>query len=79
MRKTTSVKTNYLLHVFSVCSLSQDDDYSLGFSSLDKLLKKFDELDNNPLTLHQKGISILRVSDDGNIINVERLFTHIYP
>lgn len=73
------MKINYLLHVFSVCSLSHDDDYSLGFSSLEQLLTKFDELDNNPLTLHDKGISILRVIDDGITINVERLFTHIYP
>lgn len=73
------MKINYLLHVFSVCSLSQDDDYSLSFSSLDKLLKKFDFLNNNPHTLHDKGISILRVIDDGITINVERLFTNIYP
>lgn len=78
MKKTRNFK-NYLLHVFSVCSLNQDDDYSLGFSSLDKLLKKFDELNQNPLTLHNKGISILRVCDDGNTINIDRLFTHIYP
>lgn len=73
------MKINYLLHVYSVSSLNNDDDYSLGFSSLDALLKKFDELNNNPLTLHDKGISILRVFDDGTNINVERLFTHIYP
>lgn len=73
------VKKNYLLHVFSVCSLNQDDDNSLCFSSLDKLLKKFDEMNKNPLTLHDKCISILCVSDDGKTINVERLFTHIYP
>lgn len=73
------MKSNYLLHVFSVCSLDQDDDYSLGFSSLDKLLKKFDEMNNNPLILHDKGVSILRVDEDGNNINVVRLFSLIYP
>lgn len=73
------MKINYLLHVFSVCSLSHDDDYSLGFSSLDKLLKKFDSLNHDPHTLHEKGISILRVIDDGFTINIERLFTNIYP
>ena len=73
------MKKNYLLHVFSVSSLSNDDDYSLGFSSLDELLLKFDEMNKKPILLHEKGISILCVSDDGNTIKVERLFTNIYP
>lgn len=73
------MKKNYLLHVFSVDSLEQDNDYSLSFRSLDSLLKKFDSLNKHPLTLHDKGVSILRVIDDADTINVERLFTHIYP
>lgn len=73
------MKKNYLLHIFSVSSSDNTEDVSLSFSSLEELLKKFDVLDKCPFALHEKGVSILCVTEETYAIDIKTLFTHIYP